>query len=316
MRGTTLWSTSQKAHLHSAIIRAVAYADIFDYPLHLDELQRYLEGVVASPLAVRLALQESQSSPCDLVLRDGFLTLPGRESIIEARRRRSTVAAGMWRQAVDYGRIIASLPFVRMIAVTGALAVDNVEPGADIDYLIVTEPGRLWLCRAMIIAIVKVAARQSVLVCPNYFLSERALVLSERNLFIAHELVQMVPLAGHITYWRMRRLNAWTRDYLPNADGPPRSISDSRARGRHVTTLAEVALRTPVMSGIERWEMSRKVRKFQQQAACGAEAAFSPDWCKGHVNGHGERILSAFEERLAMLGLVESPVLGATGSGG
>jgi hypothetical protein len=316
MRGTTLWSTSQKAHLHRAMVRAVAYADIFDYPLHVDELHRYLEAVVASPLAMRLALQERQPPLCYLVLRDGFLTLPGRESIIEARRHRSTVSVGMWRQAVDYGRIIASLPFVRMVAVTGALAVDNVEPGADIDYLIVTEPGRLWLCRALAVAVVKVAARQSVLVCPNYFLSERALVLSERNLFIAHELVQMVPLAGHITYWRMRNLNSWTRDYLPNAEGPPRPTTSLPARRQRVTALAEVALRTPVVGGLERWEMSRKVRKFQQQAACGAEAAFSPDWCKGHMNGHGERILHAFDQRLAMLGLAENPLVGANGSGG
>ena len=67
----------------------------------------------------------------------------------------------MSAQAVRYGLTIARLPFVRMVAVPGALTMDNVEPGDDVDYLIVTAPDRLWLCRAVVIElVVKPAARR------------------------------------------------------------------------------------------------------------------------------------------------------------
>ncbi|MEE8390851.1 MAG: hypothetical protein V3S14_08680 [Anaerolineae bacterium] len=277
-----------------AILHAVTYADVFDYPLTVAEIHRYLVGVSAS-LAVVCATLESGP----LVRWEGYFTLPDREHIVETRLRRAKVAARMCPRAVQYGLAIASLPFVRMVAVTGALAMNNVEPADDIDYLIVAEPDRLWLCRAMVIAlVVKPAACRGDVLCPNYLLSERALALREHNLFTAHELVQMVPIVGLAVYRRMRRANTWTARFLPNAHDPPRRVDPAPPARRPIHTLAEVALRTPVGAWLERWEMDRKVHKFSRQSDGQAEVAFSADWCKGHFESNGRLILEALSCRL------------------
>ena len=224
-------------------MQAVAYADVFDYPLTAGELHRYLIGVAASESSVGEALKSDRLVPALLTNTAGFYTLAGREAAVETRTARGAVSDYYWSHGLRYGRIIGTLPFVRMVAVTGALAVDNVADG-DIDYLIVTEPGRLWVCRAIVIGLVKVAAARGITLCPNYFLSERALVLEERSLFTAHEVTQMVPITGLDTYQRLRELNRWTDTFLPNAAGPPRHFPSSSRVRRQPRAALETALRT------------------------------------------------------------------------
>jgi hypothetical protein len=294
--------------LETAILHTIAYTDVFDYPLTAVEVHRYLMGIPAAATKVRTVLSNGRLLPERLARCGDFFTLPGREEIVDTRRRRAVYARHLWPWAIYYGRLVGALPFVRMVAVTGSLAVDNVEPGADIDYLIVTENGRLWLCRALVILVVRLAARRGVILCPNYFLAERALRVRPRNLYNARELTQMTPLVGWDIYQRLRRANSWTADFLPNAadipPGPfgrePRPSLDYPWSRR----LGEMVLRTRIGGHLEEWEMRRKIDKFSRQRQAAPphtwpdETAFSPDWCKGHFDNHGWRIMAAFQQRL------------------
>lgn len=294
-------ASSGRVELERAIVRAVAYSDVFDHPLTAAEIHRYLVGMPASADEVLGILRNGSLVGHVLACSDGYFMLAGREAIVDTRRRRAALATRLWPRALRYGRAIAGLPFVRMVAITGQLAVDSVDRNADIDYLIVTEPGRLWFTRALIIGIVRLARCQGDVVCPNYLLSERALELRERNLYTAHELAQMVPLAGLATYDRMRRLNGWTQEYLPNALGPAWLASADLVTARAPRRVAEVTLRSPAVDRLERWEMERKIRRFSRNRQDNVEVDFSADWCKGHFDGHGQRTLAAYADRLRTL---------------
>lgn len=278
--------------LQSAILHTVSYADIFDYPLKTTEIHRYLTGLSA-PLEV-----VEQALPGLLQSCGAYYSLPGREALAAIRQRREGAAARLWPIAVRFGRWIARLPFVRMVAVTGSLAMDNVEPDADLDYLIVTTPGRLWTCRAFTLALGRLAALWGVRLCPNYLVSQRALEFTPQNIYVAHELTQMVPLAGLDVYSQIRACNRWVENFLPNAaDAPlsryPPPVADFSAGS--AAWLEALLLQVPSLDQFEAWEMQRKIRKLQRENIENPEAIFSPDCCKGHSQRHAQKTLSSLK---------------------
>ena len=287
--------------IEQAIFATVAYADIFQYPLTVSEIHRYLTGTKASVNEVQSALATSELLDERLSHVSEYYTLAGHEENLGLRRQRGAISAQLWPRAVRYGSWIGDLPYVRMVAVTGSLAVDNASESADLDYLIVTRPGRLWLTRAMVILMARMASRRGDLICPNYFLSERALVLSDRNLFTAHELAQMVPITGLPVYQRMRKLNNWVSDYLPNAGVSFWASTPPPPYLQFLRPAIENALSLTPFDWLERWEKERKVKKFGLRLSESFEACFNADQCKGHFGNHSLRVQTAFNERMRAL---------------
>jgi hypothetical protein len=148
-----------------------------------------------------------------------------------------------------------------MVGVTGSLACDNTPEDADIDFMLVLEPGTLWRTRALASMAVLVDNRFGGRLCVNYFLTERALGLKCRDLYIAQELAQMVPLYGLETYEQLRTANTWVYEMLPNAQGAPSNRGDvvpfERAR-----RYAGPMIRSRAASFVENWEATRKLRKY------------------------------------------------------
>lgn len=284
--------------LEQAVLDTVAYGDIFQYPLTQNEVYRYLVGCKASPLEVSLTLQKLISIPGLLDYQDGYYTLAGKKTLVAVRQKRRETTARLWPKALYYGSWMAKLPFIRMVAITGSLAMDNLDLDGDLDFMVVTRGGRLWLARAMVILLVRWAAHRGVTLCPNYFLSEEALALSDQNLFTAHELVQMVPISGMNTFARLQQLNPWVETFLPNAFNlwQPSSVPDGIQN--RFQRFVEPLLLVPVFSSLERWEMARKIKRFERTAGNHPETLFNADCCKGHFDDHGLQVNKAFEDRV------------------
>lgn len=280
--------------LHS-VFHTLAYADVFDYPLTASEVYCYLTSTKASFEEVSRALADEA-----LFGRSGeYFTLRGREHIVEIRKRRAEIAARLWIKARRYGRIIAMLPFVRMVAVTGSLAMNNTDEGKDVDYMIVTAPNYLWTCRALSLLVAQFAKLEGVNLCPNYIVTTNALELKERSLYVAHELAQMIPLSGLKIYAEMCRLNDWITDYLPNALMEPERRDGVSKANRHsmIQRVLEVLFHLPFVQWFEKWEMDRKIERLTRAQSHSFESYFSADVCKGHIDRHGQKTEAELMER-------------------
>jgi hypothetical protein len=280
-----------------AIFHTLAYADVFEFPLRAPEVYRYLTSTRATLEQVRQALaDETRFSQVG-----DYFTLRGREQIVETRKRRAQVAARLWPQAARYGRIIARLPYVRMVAVTGSLAMNNTDEGKDVDYMIVAAPNRLWICRALALLLARLARLQGIRLCPNYLVTTNALAFKEKSLYVAHEVAQMIPISGTEIYQEIRRLNSWMDDYLPNASGAPELAHGvkSEEKPHFLKRIMEIVLNLPMGDRLEKWEMNRKIKKLSYEQSSSRESYFSADVCKGHIDRHAENVATALAGRLA-----------------
>ena len=219
---------------HNVLV-TIAYADMFDYPLTLPEIQRYLVGAAAQLAEVTATVDGLTGRGIEQ--RDGFVFPTGRQHTVDTRLRRRASSALRWNTARRYATSLSRWPFVRMVAVCGSLAMHNVDDEGDIDIFCITAAGRLWWGQvaAMLLRRLPTFARQRV--CPNFFLSTGSLPLDDRNLYTAHEIVQAVPLFGESVFREFVAANAWLDGFLPNARGVDTHLC-TEARGSTEATHA------------------------------------------------------------------------------
>lgn len=292
--------------LEAAIMCTVLYADVFKFALTVEEIHHFL--ITDQPVAletVRDTLNDSVYLRERLCMSDGYVALDG--ELIALRINRANISAQIWPLALKYGRWLARLPFVRMVALTGALAMHNPsDENDDLDYLLVTARGRVWIARGFAVLLVRLARLRGVTLCPNYVVAEDALAQGRRDLYIAHEVTQAVPLYGHALYKALRAANPWTDTHLPNACGAFRSEAEPALNGFWfgVKRLVENTLSGKFGDILERWEYQRKLKRFSRKIQTPhSAAALDTSQAKGHFQDHGHPVLRHYEERLQQYGL-------------
>jgi hypothetical protein len=167
----------------------------------------------------------------------------------------------------------------------------------------VTRPRRVWLTRALIIALVRMARLRGIQLCPNYIVAEDALALDTRDLYTARELLQMVPLAGYETYLELLQANAWWGRVLPNA--APAAALPERDPSARPGSLLERLLGGRAGGMLEASIMRWKAPALARAAAGSGECVFDESTCKGHAGAYRERTREALEVRLHALGVGE-----------
>ncbi len=193
---------------------AVLYHNLFDYPLSFAELIKWQEG-------------KSITGITGITSKNGFYFLEGRESLIYQRLLRKRISTKKLEIALNATRLLKIIPTIKMIAVTGSLAMGNSTDESDIDLMIITSKNTLWITRlcvyCMLYAIRYKLRRPRVknerdALCLNMWLDESDLVFRSRNLYTAHEIAQIVPLVNkNKTYEKFLWKNKWILNWWPNS---------------------------------------------------------------------------------------------------
>lgn len=215
--------------IESLTFATICYSDIFDYALDVDEIQTWFIGKEIKKPALIHAINKLEAKKI-ISRNESTVSLSFRRRLIGVKRVRRAVAANKWAKAYGIARIFKIFPTIHLVGVTGALAMNNSDADDDIDILIIVSPCLMWLTRAGVTLVTELSGRRrrpgdseyKDKICLNMFMSHDNLALpqSQRDLYSAHEVLQMKPLWDrHNTYFMFLQKNKWARKYLPNAWG-------------------------------------------------------------------------------------------------
>jgi len=196
-----------------AILRTVTYAALFEFPLALPQLHRRLMHV-ALDLASLPRLLERPFLRARLAVTEGLVHPRGREGWLGLRRERALRTARLLDRHRRLLQALGHVPFVRLVALSGACAHENATDD-DVDVFLMVRRGRAWAVTAVLMLASKLlGARRSL--CVNYVIDEGSASLPETDLVTASEIVGMRPLAGGEGYRRFVAANGWVARYFPN----------------------------------------------------------------------------------------------------
>lgn len=214
----------QKSEIILSIHKTLIYSSLFSYPLNLSEIEKYLicKGKV-SQKEIRACLRYMPG----VIQRKGYYTLAGNEKFFQIRKMRASISHNKLKQARFFANILKYIPTIRLIAVSGSLAMRNSDKDHDIDLFIVTSLHTLWISRLFVYLILTIfrsnrkpfSSHSEDLICANMFISADNLTLpkNKQNLYSAHELVQLQPVVDkEQMYTRLLYKNSWVLSYLSN----------------------------------------------------------------------------------------------------
>ncbi|PJE63882.1 hypothetical protein COU89_00890 [Candidatus Roizmanbacteria bacterium CG10_big_fil_rev_8_21_14_0_10_45_7] len=175
-------------------------------------------------------------------------------------QRRVKEAAKKVNLVKNYVRLLSYIFCIQMVAVSGSIAVGNAKPNDDIDLFLVTKSGYLWTSRfiAVLLAYVMGLKRKRGVihapnkVCLNLFFDETDLALPKykRNLYTAHEVLQVVPMVNkNHTYEQFMAKNNWVSSFFPNA-----AIPTVKKKSKKLTT--HIGVIEMMLKKIQLWIMN------------------------------------------------------------
>ncbi len=220
--------------LSKAILNTITYFDLFDYPLTMTEVWRFLFLPNGSPVSLNLVAEELEvlCQNHQVLFKRGFYCLSSREAIIETREERHRLSIPKMRIAEREAERLMAIPGVCGVAVSNSLSFRNSRQSGDIDFFVITENNAVWQSRFFAASYAALFDKRPRLgkkadqLCLCFFTTKQALNL-ESYMLPQHNGVPDVvriywqatlkPMAGKQELWsRFFSANQWIKKFLPN----------------------------------------------------------------------------------------------------
>lgn len=281
--------------MEKAILKTLIYADIFDYPLTIFEIHKWLIGRKATLRQVEKALNklcQVSSVKC----QRGYYCLPRRNGIVNKRKRKEKQSESYLKKAQILTFLLKFIPWIKLVGISGGLAMGNASKKDDIDLFIITAKNRLWISRFFVLGILSLLGQRRKVgemgkkiagkLCINTLLEEDRLEQNNKDIYLAHEVLQMKVLWQRDgIYGKYLEDNTWAFKFLPNWVGPA-LVSSPPAFFNWIPVFAEMTLEK-----LAKWLQLKIMVKSQGMERIGDGALYF------HPNDIRFRILKLYRKK-------------------
>lgn len=294
------FETRQVSAAAKNLLCVLLYFDQFDYPLTAAEIiDRSTVGSRAE-VYKELGLLTAQG----FIFRfGGFYTPQNNYQLVKRRMDGNDLAVKYLKKARRISALISHFPFVRSVMLSGSISKMYMDEKSDIDYFVITAPGRLWIARLFFVLFHKLVMLNSTrLFCYNYMIAADHLDIAKRNTYTATEIVTLIPTYGSAGYHQFLESNGWVRDFFPNFPIPvTEGIKEGDSR---VKRFLERLFSGNMGEWLDIYLMKHTERRWHKRqppkmfADPEAYMSLNRHTAKGHTQDHYPRILNAYEANI------------------
>lgn len=301
------------------ILATICYYDVLDYPLTSFEVWKYLiksGGQEGGGNGQKCSLGEVSKELENSALKNfveefqGFYFLKGKRHLIGERIKRGKISVLKIKRLRRVVYLLRFIPFVRMVGVTGRLAMKNAQEESDWDLLTVLKKNRIWTGRTLVTLAAHLLGKRRYgnkirdRVCLNYFITDDSLEIKTKDLFSANEYSFCFPLFGAEEYKKFQIKNSWIKKNKPNyyiaEQENLKTIKDTKC-SRLVRTLGEKLFGWDFLENrLRTWE-EKKIMSNPKTHQEGSMVEASDEALIFLPSPQGPKVFEEFKERVNKL---------------
>lgn len=327
--------------LRNPILATLICYDIFDFPLTMFEVYKYLinpNRLSTNPVPGKISLGQVADELDGLTgagfvsSKNGFYFLPGRDTLYELRIEREKIASQKWKKFLRIAKWFQAVPYLKAVLASGSLAINNTAHESDFDVLSVVKSGRLYTCRIFLSLVASLFRTRRTRYeksapdkfCFNHYITDNNLNIKHESLYNAQTYANLKPvLARDGVFSRFYDENIWLDKYISNFNlldwsdqSSKKEVPRSDLWGKSISPnsillivakLGELILNSRFGDKVEDWAKKYQQKRIKQNPVTyesGGRVIFNDNELEFHPRSFEAFAINRYNQGLKKLGVI------------
>lgn len=311
--------------MRNNVLATIVYYDVLDFPLKAEEVLKCLAKTDGNLPPSGPDLLEVKRAVDQLVLekiidRDGaYYYLWGRDFLVPLRLKREKISRRKWHKALKAVWWLQFIPYVKAIFASGSLALSNCDELSDLDVLVITKHGRIWLTRFLVTVClswlgVRRKPEQKIApdkICLNHYITDESLRIPFESIYNAQNYINLKPVL--VRDWKIiekfKEENNWIGKFVIGnwaVSNDPEKLIKISWLGKLISGISALVLNTKLGDWLEKVARSYQTKLIEVNPLTrdpNGHVIYSNNQLAFHPDSPEVKILKTYQMKLKELGL-------------